>query len=119
MDILYVFCGGATGAVARFSLSQWIGARSNASFPIATLFINSLGCFFIGFLLANPYIHTPGLLLLDVGFTGAFTTFSTFSYETWRLIEQGEYLAALLNPLASIGLGLALVVIGTSLGTLA
>ncbi len=105
--------------MARFGLSQWIGARTNATLPVATLIINTLGCLIIGFLIANPHLHTHGLLVLDVGFTGAFTTFSTFSYETWRLMEQGEYLAAALNPVFSVVLGLLLVTVGTWLGQMA
>ncbi len=102
--------------MARFGLSQYIGQRTSASLPLATMVINSLGCLLIGFLIASPLVHTVGLLLLDVGFTGAFTTFSTFSYETIRLLEQGEYWVALANAVLSVGLGLVMVVGGTWLG---
>lgn len=111
-----MFLGGSGGAMARFGLSQYIGQRSSASLPVATLIINSLGCLLIGFLIASPFVHTAQLLLLDVGFTGAFTTFSTFSFETVRLLEQGEYGIALANAVLSVGLGLLMVVAGTWLG---
>ncbi len=102
--------------MARFGLSQYVGQRTSATLPVATMVINSLGCLLIGFLIASPLVHTVGLLLLDVGFTGAFTTFSTFSYETIRLVEQGEFWAAVTNPILSVGLGLLMVVVGTWLG---
>lgn len=103
------------GAVARFEMGKWVGQRTGGEFPWGTFAINTMGSGLIGLLFARPL---PGgvLDLLDVGFTGAFTTFSTFSYETLRLIEEKLYKSALLNVGLSLAAGLAAVWVGMELG---
>lgn len=116
MNWILVFLGGFFGSVSRFAVSQWIGRYTATVFPVATMVINVTGCLVIGILLAEPHLAPRALLLLDIGFTGAFTTFSTFTFETIRLLEEGEWGMALLNPVLSVGLGMALVAAGSWLG---
>ena len=105
------------GSVARFLVGRWIGQRTSGGFPFGTLLINTAGCVVIGVIAARL---TPGRLynFWDIGFTAAFTTFSTFSYETWRLVEEKLMSWALLNMALNIGLGLTGVEAGFLLGRL-
>ncbi|POB12291.1 fluoride efflux transporter CrcB [Sulfobacillus sp. hq2] len=115
MALVWVFLGGFVGAVARFEAGQWIGQRTIGPFPWGTFSINTVGSLFIGLLFARP-LAPPLLNLLDVGFTGAFTTFSTFSYETLRLMEEKLYRTAFLNAAVSLATGLGAVALGISIG---
>lgn len=116
-SVLVVFGGGVLGAVARFGLGQWIGRWFTGTFPLGTFVINMIGCLVIGILTAQKAGMASMLyLFLAVGFTAAFTTFSTFTYETVRLIEQRQWTEALLNPALSVGIGLLSVMVGYSLG---
>lgn len=104
--------GGALGAVGRVGVSLAIPA----SWPWATLVVNVIGSMLIGILLtAQP---VPPLLrtFAAVGFCGAFTTFSTFSWQTLSLLEQGRVTAAFSNIAASLSLCLLAVFIGARLG---
>lgn len=107
---------GAAGAVARYRIGAAVGVRS---FPWATLGINLAGCFALAVLLAGP----PGdrwsptaTTALAVGFLGAFTTFSTFGYETLTLLRTGRPGAALAYVAASMGGGLAAAAAGYATG---
>lgn len=105
--------GGAIGAMLRFFLGSLLVSRNLAPFPLATFVINITGSFIIGFFLTlateklkvDPYLR----LMIAVGFVGAYTTFSTFEYETARLFEDKEYLYAFLNVVLSFILGFAAV----------
>ncbi|WP_287154982.1 fluoride efflux transporter CrcB [Candidatus Solincola tengchongensis] len=98
---LLVAIGGMLGAVARYGLSGWISNRTDGGFPYGTLAVNLLGSFIIGFFLIlalERFSWSPGVrLFFAVGFLGAFTTFSTFSYETVELLREGAYAMAALN----------------------
>ena len=90
---LAIALGGAVGTVARYGLGTVI-QRASATFPISTLAINVSGSFLLGFLMryllstaASPDLRAA----LTIGFCGGYTTFSTFSYETARLIEGGSW----------------------------
>jgi len=113
-DGLLVFGGGALGAMTRFwiahSLSRW-----SARFPWGTLAINLSGSFLMGIWTGLAMSHT-GLLLWAVGFTGAYTTFSTFTYDTVTLWSRGQTLAAWTNVAVSLIGGVALVATGIRLG---
>lgn len=117
--ILLISAGAALGANARYFLSAWAAARWGAAFPYGTLIINLLGSLGIGVILglaaARPAVGPAWQLLLVTGLMGGFTTFSTFSFDTYRLLSQGRPLAALLNVLASVGLGLLATVLGVAL----
>lgn len=113
MKLLIVGLGGFAGAVARYTLGGWIQNRLGPAFPYGTLVINVSGCFAIG-LFATLALRLgwsdPWRLLIAIGFLGAFTTFSTFEYETIQLVADGaRYQAALLNVFVSITAGFAAV----------
>jgi CrcB protein len=110
---LAVAAGGALGAMLRYYLGGTVLARAGSPFPTATFVINVTGSFIVGFFLTlaterlniSPYWR----LAVAVGFVGAYTTFSTFEYETARLVEDGYFLRALLNIILSVVLGFAAV----------
>jgi protein CrcB len=113
MKYLAVAGGGAAGAVLRYYMTGSALARAAAPFPTATFVINVTGSFVIGFFLTlagervpiNPNVR----LAVAVGFVGAYTTFSTFEYETARLVEGKDYLYAFLNVVLSFAVGFAAV----------
>jgi CrcB protein len=113
---LAVAAGGALGAVLRYYLGGTALARTAAPFPTATFVINVTGSFVLGLFLtlATERIHvSPHLrLAVAVGFVGAYTTFSTFEYETAKLVEDGDLTRALLNVLLSFAAGLLAVWLG-------
>lgn len=98
-------CGGL-GCLSRYFLSGWVYNWLGRSFPFGTLAVNILGAFIIGFLmefgLHSTLIPASLRVGLTVGFLGGLTTFSTFSYETFRLLEVGELLFAGLNAAGSV-----------------
>jgi CrcB protein len=109
MKYLAVAVGGALGACARYYLGGSFLSRTIAPFPTATFIINITGSFIIGFFLtlATERINlSPHLrLAVAVGFIGAYTTFSTFEYETAKLIEERDFLYAFLNIVLSLVIG--------------
>lgn len=110
---LAVAGGGAVGAVLRYYLGGSALARAAAPFPTATFVINVTGSFVIGFFLTlvgeRLYVNPHVRLAVAVGFVGAYTTFSTFEYETARLVESRDYLYAFLNVVLSFVVGFAAV----------
>lgn len=110
MTLLVVFLGAAVGAPCRYLLDRFVQSRVSSGFPWGTLTVNVLGCFLIGFV-----VGTSWMPLLGVGFCGGLTTYSTFSYETVRLLEAEKYRAALLNVLVSIALGVGAAAAGLGL----
>jgi len=98
--------GGFFGAVARYIVALWIGQRWGRTFPLGTFVVNISGCFLISFLMSlftekfmvNPQVR----LFLVIGFLGAYTTFSTFEYETGNLVKDGEWSIALANVILSV-----------------
>lgn len=121
-DVLVIALGAAAGANTRYWLSNWFVARFGPAFPWGTLFINVSGGLVIGLVLTvlgQRLVADPAYrLLLVTGFLGAYTTFSTFTYETIALIQQGEYVSAAGNVAGSVGLGLAATLGGIWLGRL-
>ena len=108
--------GGFLGANARYFVGLWAAATWGTLFPWGTLLINVVGSFVLGFYLTFVTERFTGRsttrLLLATGFLGAFTTFSTFSYETIQLLAQGATMVALAYMAASLLLGLTAVVVG-------
>ena len=118
MTALLVMVGAAFGAPSRWLLDQAVRNRVRGDFPWGTLAINVAGSLLLGLLLGAPAGRTGTALvaLLGTGFCGGFTTFSSFGFETVRLAEEGEYRAACLNVMASVGVGVAAAFLGWSLG---
>lgn len=118
---IYIAIGGAAGALARYGLGGWIQDRAGFGFPWGTLVVNVLGCLLIGF--ALRYLEAVRITaevrgLVTVGILGAFTTFSTFSYETVALLEDGAWGRALAYSLGSVALGIVAVYLGISVSRL-
>lgn len=118
MNFIYVGLGGALGACLRYSISLLM-ARELLRFPLATLIANLLGALLAGIIATwfwnRGQFGTPLQLLLVVGFLGGFTTFSTFSVETLRLLEEGAQALALLNVALNLLGSLLAVVTGSML----
>lgn len=104
--ILAIGVGGSLGALARFGVAYWVAATWPKAFPLATLAVNLLGCLIIGILyglwLQRPEFSPLLRQGLFIGFLGAFTTFSTFSLDALRLMENGEALLAIGYILLSV-----------------
>ena len=111
--------GGFLGAIARYVLGVYIGSRYGVRFPLGTFIINVSGSFLIGFiitLLARTTASAYWRYLIPIGFIGAYTTFSTFEYETLRAIQDGQIMTGLLNVGLSLVLGFIAVWAGASIG---
>jgi CrcB protein len=107
-EFLLVGVGGFVGAFARYGVSLAM-SRWSGTFPWATLSINVVGCFLIGFLMPVVEQRPLWLALVVPGILGGFTTFSAFGHETWRLADGGRAALAAVYVAASLGLGLAAV----------
>lgn len=114
--LLVVGMGGFIGANARYLVGGWVAQRWGAAFPYGTFVINVTGCFILGLFatLALRFAWSEyWRLLIAIGFVGAYTTFSTFEYETLRLIADGNrWRPALLNVMGSVTLGFAAAYLG-------
>ena len=99
--LLWVCLGGAVGSGARYLLSGWVQRLAGAGFPAGTLAVNVLGSFVLGLLmpigLRTDVISPSARLMWTSGVLGGFTTYSTFSYETMTLLQEGAWGAALVN----------------------
>ncbi len=117
--IWYIAFGSALGGVLRYLLGGLIQRTTAGTFPIGTLVINITGSFLLGLLYrysADSAAITPEIrAMLTIGVCGGYTTFSTFSYETVRLLEDGEIGRAL----AYVGLSVIIAVAATMLGIVA
>lgn len=106
MQVLYLGIFGALGCVSRYLVSGWLYSLFGRALPYGTLGVNVIGSFLLGLLMEGSLRSTllsPELRLgLTVGFMGGFTTFSTFSYETVRLMEEGSLVAAGANILLNV-----------------
>ncbi len=115
MNVLLVALGGAIGAASRYLLGGWIQGRLGPDFPWGTFIVNVTGSLLIGVVLGlvdRGALSGVARLFLAVGILGGYTTFSTFSYETLKLIEQGNLGATLLNALGQVAAGLVAVYVG-------
>ncbi len=116
VNYVVIGAGGFIGAITRYAMATWIGQKWGRTFPVGTFIINVSGSFLIGLLmtlLTERFMANPlWRLLLVVGFLGAYTTFSTFEYETGKLLTDGEYLFGALNVVLSVLAGFASLKIG-------
>jgi CrcB protein len=121
-SFMLVFVGGGLGAVLRYATVQLATMLAvPKTFPWAILAANTLGSLVLGYLAALPLLSTrqhPLWLFLATGVLGGYTTFSTFSNDTWELLCRGQLLSALLNALGSVALGLTAAAVGWKIANL-
>jgi CrcB protein len=115
----WIALGAVFGASARYFLSGYIAKVLSSSFPYGTLIINITGSWLLGFFLVwtseRALLDARWRLFLAIGFCGSYTTFSSYAYETFALVEQGQWLLVGWNVLASNLLCLASVLAGAAL----
>ncbi|MBA4371777.1 MAG: fluoride efflux transporter CrcB [Thermodesulfovibrio sp.] len=115
-SVLIVGVGGFLGAIARYVLALWIGQKWGRIFPLGTFVINISGSFLIGLIMPlfteRFMVNPQWRLFFAVGFLGAYTTFSTFEFETNGLIRDGEWTLAALNAAGSVLAGFVALKLG-------
>jgi CrcB protein len=118
--ILLISAGAIFGANARYWIGDWAAQKWGAAFPYGTILINITGSFLIGFFLTvttERFLIDPRWrLLIAVGFLGAYTTFSTFSFESFNLLYRGQWLLGILNAFGSTLVGIIAVGLGVFIG---
>jgi len=119
--MLLLMVGGAVGTLARYGVGRWFDSRPwGQAFPYGTLVINASGSFILA-LAAGVILdrlrpeYAEWYLLVGTGFCGGYTTFSTFEWETFRLVRDGSWGLALVNVLGSVAAGFLGVVLGVKL----
>lgn len=101
--VIVVMVGGGIGAVTRYLVDREVQSRHETGFPLGTMLVNLAGSFLLGCLVGAGRHLAPGLFaLLATGVCGALTTYSTFSFETWRLAEQRRFGLAAVNALGTV-----------------
>lgn len=115
-SILIVGLGGFLGSIARYLVAVLFSSQVFSAFPFATFIVNVTGCLFIGIFFAlsdrGNILSPEWRIFLTTGFCGGFTTFSTFSYESIKLLQDGEFLYLTLNVVLSILVGFAATYLG-------
>jgi len=114
-NILAIFAGGGLGAIARFFLSGAAGSRAGTALPFGTLFVNVTGSFIIGLivsLMEMAIVPAAWRPFAAVGFVGAYTTFSTYAFETVSLLQKKAYGPAVWNFFLNNVLSMAAIVLG-------
>ena len=119
MAYLWIALGAVVGASARYFVSGYITRIFSTAFPYGTLFINVTGSLLLGFFLIlaseRMLLDPRWRLLIAIGFCGSYTTFSSYAFETFAYMEQGQWLLVLVNLVASNALCLAAVVAGAAI----
>ncbi len=117
--LLYISIGAVVGACARYLLSNYVAKQAFSAFPYGTLIINVTGSLLLGFFLIvaseRLFIADHWRLLVAVGFCGSYTTFSSYAFESFALMEQGQWSQLALNVVGSNVLCLGSVVLGAAL----
>jgi CrcB protein len=120
VEYIVISIGGLLGANARYLLANWAAQRLGASFPYGTFIINISGSFILGLFMAllqdRAFVHPNYRLFFATGFCGAYTTFSTFTYESLRLFQDGSFLLGFTNIFGSILVGMLGVFLGFVVG---
>ena len=118
--LFYIALGGALGAVLRYAVTNGVHAMIGRGFPYGTLTVNVVGSLIMGLMyiifIERVSNNLPLRVMIITGFLGAFTTFSTFSIETFNLLENGEAAKALINVLISVILCLLAAWAGVIIG---
>jgi fluoride exporter len=119
LKIFLIAIFGAIGTLARYGLQGVVQIRMGGAFPYGTLLVNLTGCFFLGligqFTLNRMVIPADWRVAIAVGFFGGYTTFSSFGWETAKMLEEGEWLRASTYVVASVIAGLLLSIAGIRL----
>ena len=112
----WLFIAGGIGTWARFGASRWVQRLTGTDFPAGTLAVNLVGCALFGFLAtwaeSRAWLRPEARLWCLTGFLGAFTTFSTFAFETTSMLRDSAWLLAATNVVAHNGLGLLAIWLG-------
>jgi fluoride exporter len=118
--VVAIAVAGAAGALARYGLDGFVARRASGAFPWGTFVVNVSGAFVLGFVftvMTEQLTTAPWLRAgVTIGFLGAYTTFSTLSLETYRLVEDGALGLAAANVVGSLAAGLAAVYVGVVAG---
>lgn len=117
MTVLLVLFGGSVGAPSRYLIDRYVQRRNNGVFPWGTFTVNLIGSLILGVLTGSAHaLPAHVLTLLGSGFCGALTTFSTFGFETVRLLEDGSLREAGLNAVGGLILGVVIAALGYAVG---
>ena len=115
MVVLWIGLGGFVGALLRYWVSGWVQAGA-VTFPLGTLAVNFLGSFLLAMVMFlsefKGYFNEETRIFLSIGLLGSFTTMSTFSYESFKLLEQQEHLLFSVNVIGSVALTLMAIYLG-------
>lgn len=120
LKYLWIAAGGALGSIARYWIGSAVGSRMGIRFPYGTMIVNLSACAIIGFTLSylgrRADLNPAWRYLIPIGFIGAYSTFSTFEWETLSSMRSGAFLLAAFYAVGSLLLGLAAVWAGSALG---
>lgn len=118
--LLYLALAGAAGTLARYGLSGLIQKHLAAGFPLGTMAVNIAGCLLFGLLWAalesRAVLTGQTRIIIFLGFFGAFTTFSSFAYETSQMLDESQWVYAAANIVLQNTLGLAAMIAGLTIG---
>ncbi len=119
VNYLWIALGAVVGASARYALSLWIARDFSSTFPYGTLLINVTGSLLVGFFLVfsteRVLLDPKWRLLVVIGFCGSYTTFSSYAYESFALVENRQWLLTGINIVGNNLLSLAAVIAGATL----
>ncbi|MBP2628020.1 MAG: CrcB-like protein [Firmicutes bacterium] len=122
LKVMMVAVGGGIGATTRYLVSTWAAEKFGTDFPYGTLIVNVVGCFIIGAFMTlateKLIVSAYWRLLVTVGFVGGLTTFSSYSYETFKLLQDADIMMAVYNLLGNIMIGFFATWLGISVARL-
>jgi CrcB protein len=121
MILLGLTVAGALGSVLRYAVDQVVRGRGRSDFPSGILVVNVSGSLLLGLVVGSSLHHGVSpywVTVAGTGLIGAYTTFSTFAFDTHALLERGRWRPALANVVVSLGAGLGAAALGLALGSL-